>query len=142
MNAITSFEKVLICLSIVFLFVITYNKVINVSSIKTFETSDTTPLFFDKLSENLKPYNTLTSEKNTDKKPVVQTSKSLLNPININTATSDELCQISGIGEVLANRIVAFRNQNGNFKSLEELMLVKGIGESIFLKIKPYLCLK
>lgn len=61
--------------------------------------------------------------------------------ININTATKDELSQsIKGIGEVLASRIVEYREQNGNFNSIEEITSVSGIGEKLFNKIKDHIC--
>ena len=50
--------------------------------------------------------------------------------ININTATAEELTALSGIGDVKAEAIVAFREENGYFRSIEELALVKGIGEA------------
>lgn len=49
--------------------------------------------------------------------------------IDINTATAAELTQISGIGEVLAQRIVDYREEHGGFTSMEELANVEGIGE-------------
>ena len=49
--------------------------------------------------------------------------------ININTATVSELQSLPRIGEQVARRIVEFREKNGKFKKIEELMKVKGIGE-------------
>ena len=55
------------------------------------------------------------------------TEESLL--IDLNTATAKELTQLPGLGDVLAGRIIAYREANGNFNSVEELLQVDGIGE-------------
>lgn len=62
-------------------------------------------------------------------------------PININTATATELMQLPHVGAKTAERIIAFRKQNGGFKRVEEIMNVKGIGEKTFAKLKPLLSL-
>lgn len=59
-------------------------------------------------------------------------------PININTATLEELSSLPGIGEVLARRIVAYREQYGPFLSTEELMDVSGISEKRYEALKEY----
>lgn len=60
-------------------------------------------------------------------------------PININTATQAQFESLPGIGPKVAQRIVEYRQKNGQFKKVEDLMNVKGIGEKSFLKLKPYL---
>ena len=50
-------------------------------------------------------------------------------PVNINTADADTLTALPGIGRVLAERIVAYRQQNGPFRAIEEITKVEGIGE-------------
>lgn len=50
-------------------------------------------------------------------------------PVNINTADADTLTALPGIGQVLAERIVAYRRQNGSFRAIEEITKVEGIGE-------------
>lgn len=56
--------------------------------------------------------------------------------ININTAPAERLQELPRIGEKVAQRIVDFRTKNGKFKTIEDLMKVKGIGEKIFDLIK------
>lgn len=56
--------------------------------------------------------------------------------ININTAGSDELKTLDGIGDAKAGNIIEYRNKNGNFKSIEDLLNVSGISEKIFNNIK------
>ena len=56
--------------------------------------------------------------------------------ININTATMEQLCSISGIGQSRAQSIITYREQNGAFGSIEEIMKVSGIKEGLFQKIK------
>jgi len=50
-------------------------------------------------------------------------------PVNINTAEKEALTALPGIGEILAQRIIAYRNANGSFSSVDGLMYVEGIGE-------------
>lgn len=59
--------------------------------------------------------------------------------VNINTATAAQLSELPGVGEKLAARIVEHRQKQGPFKSTQELMNVKGIGEKNFQKLQPYL---
>lgn len=57
--------------------------------------------------------------------------------VNLNTATATQIATLPGIGEKAAERIIEYREKNGGFKKIEELMNVKGIGEKSFLKLKP-----
>ena len=59
-------------------------------------------------------------------------------PVNINSASARDLDALPGIGEVLAQRIIDYRNANGPFQSVDDLIKVKGIGEKTLAKIKPY----
>lgn len=57
--------------------------------------------------------------------------------VNINTASAADLEALPGIGAKTAARIVEYRQKNGPFKKIEELMNVRGVGEKNFLKLKP-----
>lgn len=56
--------------------------------------------------------------------------------ININTADSETLQQLSGVGPATAEKIIDYRNQNGKFTSIEEIKNVSGIGDKTFEKFK------
>ena len=58
--------------------------------------------------------------------------------VNINTASVDELMQLPGIGEVLAARIVAYRETNGPFQSVDDLANIEGISFSLVDKLRPH----
>jgi comEA protein len=60
-------------------------------------------------------------------------------PLNLNTATAEQLEALPGIGVKIAERIVEYRQKNGGFKKVEELMNVRGVGEKSFLKSKAML---
>ena len=60
-------------------------------------------------------------------------------PVNLNTATQAQLESLPGLGAKAAERILEYRQKNGSFKKVEDLMNVKGIGEKSFLKLKPLL---
>jgi comEA protein len=65
--------------------------------------------------------------------------KAAADKININTAGLDELQKLPSVGPKIAQRILDYRKQNGNFKRIEDLMKVRGIGEKVFLKLKDQL---
>ena len=58
--------------------------------------------------------------------------------VNVNSASVEQLQLLPRIGPAVAQRIVEHREKNGDFKSAEDLMLVRGIGESTFDLLKPY----
>lgn len=59
--------------------------------------------------------------------------------ININTANEEQLTQLPGIGPTIAARIVAYREENGAFKSIDDLTEIQGIGTGILDNISPYI---
>lgn len=61
--------------------------------------------------------------------------------VNVNTASLEQLQLLPRVGPSVAQRIVDHREKNGAFKNLEDLMLVRGIGEATFEQLKPYIAL-
>jgi len=61
--------------------------------------------------------------------------------VRINSATAEQLDTLSGIGPAMAERIIDYRTKNGEFKNIEELKLVSGIGDKLFEKIKDNIAL-
>lgn len=59
--------------------------------------------------------------------------------VNINTATKEQLDTLPGVGPSTAEKIIQYRNENGKFKSIEDIKNVKGIGESKYSKIKDFI---
>ncbi len=82
---------------------------------------------------------------NTESNDATETSKNSQSTtkvptiVNINTASKDALMTLNGIGEAKATAIIEYRKTNGNFKTIEEIKNVKGIGDAIYAKIKQYL---
>ena len=68
-------------------------------------------------------------------------SEGTLKKVSINEANVALLDTLPGIGSVLAKRIVSYRSSEGKFSSLEQLMKVSGIGESLFNQIRDLICL-
>ncbi|GAA6184294.1 MULTISPECIES: ComEA family DNA-binding protein [Alteromonadaceae] len=76
----------------------------------------------------------------------VETAKTQLQtqstPINLNTATADDLEALPGIGSKKAQDIVAYRKANGSFKRVEDITNVKGIGNRMLEKLKTSISVK
>ena len=68
-------------------------------------------------------------------------AKSVIETIQLNQATAEELQALPGIGPALSERIVIYRTENGPFRSIEHLAEVKGIGQAQLAKFREYLSL-
>ena len=110
---VTKAEKLLLGITAVFLCVLTGLYVFDAHSAGRHETVVTTQVEV--------PRETLTPD---------------FTPLDLNTATAAELMELPGIGEKLAERIVAYRAANGPFSSVEEIMEVEGIGEGKFADLE------
>jgi competence protein ComEA len=69
--------------------------------------------------------------------PAPKTTPAPAPPLNLNVATAADLEKLPGIGPAVAARILEYRQKAGGFKKVEDLMNVRGIGERLFLKLKP-----
>jgi competence protein ComEA len=70
-------------------------------------------------------------------RPAAKTAAADTAIVNLNSATVQQLDGLPGIGAKMAARIIDYRQKNGGFKKVEDLMNVQGIGEKNFLKLKP-----
>ncbi len=82
------------------------------------------------------------SNSSSTESPVTGTSKTIEGKININTATIEELSSLPGIGPSKAGAIIEFREKYGLFESIEDLLYVPGIGESLYSSIKEEIFLE
>lgn len=67
-------------------------------------------------------------------------SQSAGNKVNLNTAQKADLMKLTGIGDKKADQILAYRQQHGRFKTIDEIKQVSGIGDKTFLSLKDQLC--
>ena len=70
-------------------------------------------------------------------KPKAEKASAAAVVVNLNSATLTQIATLPGVGEKAAQRIIEYREKNGGFKKIEELMNVRGIGDKSFLKLKP-----
>ena len=80
---------------------------------------------------------TSAQSKSTTPKAATGAAATAAAPVNLNTATAEQLATIPGVGPKMAERIIDYRQKNGGFKKVEDLMNVSGVGEKSFLKMKP-----
>jgi competence protein ComEA len=73
----------------------------------------------------------------TSRRSSATSTASASSPVNLNTASVAQLETLPGIGKATAERILEYRQKNGSFKKIEDLMNVRGVGEKSFLKLKP-----
>jgi competence protein ComEA len=72
-------------------------------------------------------------------KPPVAATVVSTEVVNLNSATAAQIASLPGIGPKTADLVVQYRQKNGPFKKIEEIMNVRGVGEKSFLKIKDRL---
>ncbi|NLT09839.1 MAG: helix-hairpin-helix domain-containing protein [Ruminococcus sp.] len=114
-------------------FIITSSQVQTTSTVIT---STAIPSTSKAVSRKSKTTKTVSTDVKTTVTSVETTTAPLY--LDINTASSEELQRLNGIGPVLAQAIIDFRIENGRFNNIDELLLVSGIGESIFSDIRDF----
>ena len=95
----------------------------------------------DRASKTAKPKESATTQSSQIPISSEKSQKPSTKKININTATKDELMQLPGIGEVKAQNIIDYRNKNGKFTNIDDLINVSGIGEKTLDKIREFITL-
>ena len=85
---------------------------------------------------------TISSADSVRKETVEMEETISLGLININTATAEQLQELPGIGESIANEIIKYREENGPFTSKRDIMKVKGIGEKLYDQLKSMITTK
>lgn len=83
--------------------------------------------------------NEITAEEIGVVEETLMSAEKMAGKININSAEAEELEMLSGIGSTRAADIVKYREENGNFNQIEDIMEVSGIGEKTFEEIKEYI---
>lgn len=68
--------------------------------------------------------------------PAADAQASVQSSVNLNKASADELMTLKGIGPKTAERIIAYRQEQGPFQTVDQLVMVKGIGNAKFEKLK------
>lgn len=144
-------KKIIIILTFLILFVITtfLNANINVDKIEkdrkinvTLKTDDNQEEINLPLGSTIKDLDIISTNyhqdyilKNNDE--IIASNNDEL--ISINNSTIEELIKLPGIGEKIANSIIEYRKNNGDFKSIEEIKNIKGIGDKKYEAIKEYI---
>ena len=86
------------------------------------------------------PVNNSNEQVNDTNSNIPSNNNSSSNLININTATKEDLDTLPGIGPATAQKIIDYRQEHGNFSSIEDIKNVKGIGEAKFSKMQDKIC--
>lgn len=94
------------------------------------------------INDDLSGSNSLSSGDDSQSGATGSASNSSSNPgnkVNINQATAEQLTSIPGIGQSKADKIIAYRQDNGSFEKIEDIMFIPGIKDGLFNKIKDYI---
>ena len=103
-----------------------------------YELQDGQKVYIPNKNEKITEYITVSSGNNVivEENKNSESTEGKENKVNINTANQSELDSLPGIGPSIAQRIIEYREENGNFQKIEDLQNVKGIGDAKFSNIK------
>ena len=103
-----------------------------------YELQDGQKVYIPNKNEKITEYITVSSGNNVivEENKNSESTEGKENKVNINTANQSELDSLPGIGPSIAQRIIEYREENGNFQKIEDLQNVKGIGDAKFSDIK------
>lgn len=137
MTAINSHERVLVAIALILFAGVIFYNFLTLSRIG--EIGGEVASSYEDATEK-KELDTTVEKTTTVTEETVKESSENTRMININTASINELTTLPGIGEVKARAIVDYRENHGPFKSVEELMMVSGIGEKTYEKLREKIC--
>jgi competence protein ComEA len=93
-----------------------------------------------------KPHRDVANINSSQTQTVEQSSSSQSEPkklsVNLNTATAEELKELPGIGEVMARRVIDYRERHGRFRRAEEIIIVEGFSEKKYRAIAEMICVE
>lgn len=111
-------------------------KLVNEMVIYVFNKNELTTTKIEQSSDTICKCETIEVNNCTQNNNNLDESKNVSSKININTDNKDKLMTLNGIGSSKADAIIEYRNKNGNFKSIEDIINVSGISSTIYEKIK------
>ena len=137
MTAINSHERVLVAIALILFAGVIFYNFLTLSHVG--ESGGEVASSYEDATEK-KELGTTVEKTTTVTEGTVMESSENTRKMNINTASINELTTLPGIGEVKARAIVDYRENHGPFKSVEELMMVSGIGEKTYEKLREKIC--
>lgn len=126
-------QMMIVILSSIFILVFLISFILMEAPLGKGKTVYLTSSFIDETSKYI------ASQHGTEESADTNTNKNSSEKININTAAVEDLTKLTGIGPILAERIVAYRSKYGFFTKIEQIKQVEGIGEKKFEAIKDYI---
>lgn len=137
MTAINSHERVLVAIALILFAGVIFYNFLTLS--RVWESGGEVASSYEDATEK-KELGTTVEKTTTVTEGTVMESSENTRMMNINTASITELTTLPGVGEVKARAIVDYRENHGPFKSVEELMMVSGIGEKTYEKLREKIC--